>query len=111
MRTGCTSQVEAMRNFQNVVDFLPLSEDQAEQLRLIMLGEVNRVEQVGNKYWYDQKTGQEIIAIPCEWLKTNIASTKFEQESLRSFDKEVCRGKENVVCKRVEHCKNIDTQK
>ena len=40
-RTGCSNQEEAMRNFQNVVDLLQLSEEQAVQLGLRML-EVNR---------------------------------------------------------------------
>ena len=47
--TECSSQDETMRKFQNVVDLFQLSEEQAEQLGLSMLGE----EQVGIKYRYD----------------------------------------------------------
>ena len=104
--TGCSSQVEAMRKFQNVVDLLQLSEEQAEQLSLSMFGE----EQVGIKYRYDQRTGQEIIVIPSEWLETNIASTDFKKESFECFDEEACRGKENA-CNRAEQCKNFDAGK
>ena len=89
-KTGCNSQDEAMRKFQNAIDLLQLSEEQAEQLGLSMLGE----EQVGIKYRYDERTGQEIIVIPSEWLETNIASTEFEEET---FDAEACRGKENAL--------------
>ena len=70
-----------MKNFQNVVDWLQLCEEQAKELGLSMLGEVDKEEQVGIKYRYDQRTGQEIIAILREWLETKIASTEFEQES------------------------------
>ena len=104
--TGCSSQDEAMRKFQNVVDLLQLSEEQAEQLSLSMFGE----EQVGIKYRYDERTGQEIIVIPSEWLETNIASTEFEEETFESFDAEACRGKENA-CNRAEQCKNFDAGK
>ena len=108
---GCNSQDEAMReNLQNVIDLLQLSEEQAEQLGLSMLGEVNGEEQKGIKYRYDERTGQEIIVIPSEWLETNIASTEFEEETFASFDAEVCRGKENA-CNRAEICKNFDAGK
>ena len=93
-------------NLQNVIDLLQLSEEQAEQLGLSMLGE----EQVGIKYRYDERTGQEIIVIPSEWLKTNIASTEFEDETFESFDAETCRGKEKA-CNRAEQCKNFDAGK
>ena len=56
--TGCSNQNEALRNFQNVVDLLQMSKEQAEQLSLRMLGEVNREEKVGTKYRYDQRTEQ-----------------------------------------------------
>ena len=100
-KTGCSSQDEAMRKFRNVIDLLPLSEEQAEQLGLSMLG----AEQVGIKYRYDEKTGQEIIVIPSEWLETNVASTDFKKESIESFDEEACRGNE------VEECKYFDEEK
>ena len=103
--TGCKSQDEAMRKFQNVVDLLQLSEEQAEQLGLSMLGEVNGEEQVGIKYRYDQRTGQEIIVIPSEWIETNVASTDFKKESIESFDEEARRGNE------VEERKNFDEEK
>ena len=74
-----------------------------------MLGEVNREEQVGIKYRYDQRTGQEIIVIPTEWLEKNIASTEIEKESFKRFGEEACRGKGNV-CNRVEQCKKFDEQ-
>ena len=77
--TGCSSQDGAMRKFQKVMDLLQLSEEQAEQLGLSMLGEVNGEEQVGIKYRYDQRTGQQIIVIPSEWLETNVASTDFKK--------------------------------
>ena len=57
-----------MKNFQNKVDLLLLSAEQVEELGLSMLGEVIREEQVGVKYRCDQRTGQEIIVIPSEWL-------------------------------------------
>ena len=47
-----------------------------------MLGEVNGEEQIGIKYRYDQRTGQEIIVIPIEWLETNVASTDLKKESI-----------------------------
>ena len=98
MGTECSSQDEAMReNLQNVIESLQLSEEQAEQLDLSMLGE----EQVGIKYRYNQRTRQEIIVIPSEWLETNIASTEFEEETFETFDEEACRGKENA-CNRAE---------
>ena len=102
---GCKSQDEAKRKFQNVVDLLQLSEEQAEQLDLSMLGEVNREEQIGIKYRYDQRTGQEIIVIPIEWLQTNVASTDFKKESIESFDEETRRRNE------VEECKYFDEEK
>ena len=105
MGTGCSSQDEAKRKFQNVVDLLQLSEEQAEQLDLSMLGEVNEEEQVGIKYQYDQRTGQEIIVIPSEWLETNFASTDSKKESTKSFDEEARRGNE------VEECKYFDEEK
>ena len=43
-----------MRNFQSVIDLLQLNAEQAEKLSLCMLGEVNREEQVGIGYRYDQ---------------------------------------------------------
>ena len=58
-----------------------------------MLGEVNREEQVGIKYRYDQRTVQVIIVIPSEWLPTNFASAKFEKGSFESFDEEACQAK------------------
>ena len=73
--TGCINQNKATRNFQNVVDLLQLRKQQEEQLGLSMLGEVNREEQVVIMYPYDQRTGQEIIVIPTEWLEKKIAST------------------------------------
>ena len=99
-----------MRNLQNVVNWLHLSEEHVEQLGLSMLGEVSREEQVGIKYRYDQRTGQEIIVIPSEWLETNIVSTEFEKESFRSFDEELCRGKEDIGDV-VEQCKNFNAEK
>ena len=100
-----------MRNFENAADLLQLSEEQAEPLGLSMLGEVNREEQVGIKYRYNQRTGQEVIVIPGEWLKENITSTEFETESSKCFDEEACRGKENI-CNRVEgQCKKFDEEK
>ena len=66
-----------------------------------MLGE----EQVGIKYRYDERTGQEIIVIPSEWLETNVASTDFKKESLECFDEEALRGNE------AEQCKNFDAGK
>ena len=92
MGTGCSSQDEAVRKFQNVVDLLQLNEEQAEQLDLSMLGEVNGEEQKGIKYRYDQRIGQEIIVIPSERLETNVASTDFKKESIESFDEEARRG-------------------
>ena len=107
MGTGCSSQDEAMReNLQNVVDLLQLSEEQAEQLGRSML----REEQVGIKCRYDERTGQEIIVIPGEWLETNVASTDFKKESFECFDEKACRGKENA-CNRAEQCKNFDAGK
>ena len=47
VRTRCSSHDEARRNFQNVIDLLQLTEEQAEQIGLNMLGESNREEQVG----------------------------------------------------------------
>ena len=47
------------------------------------MGEVNREEQVGIKYRYDRRTGQEKIVIPSEWLQTNNASTEFERERIK----------------------------
>ena len=105
-KTGCKSQDEAMRKFQNVIDLLQLSEEQAEQLGRSMLGE----EQIGIKYRYDQRIGHEIIVIPSEWLETNVASTDFKKESFECFDEEACRGKEND-CNRAEQCKNFDAGK
>ena len=93
VRTGCSNQDEAMKNFQDVIDLLKVSEAQVEQFGLSMLGEVSREEDVGIKYRNDQKTGQKITVIPSEWLETNIASTEFEKESFESFDEEACRGK------------------
>ena len=75
-----------------------------------MFGQVNREVQVGFKYRYDERTGQEINVIPSEWLETSNASTEFEKESFKKFDDEAYRGKENV-CNRVEQCKKIDAQK
>ena len=63
-----------------VVKLLRLSKEQAEQLELSILGEVNREEQLSIKYRYDQRSGQEIIVMPSEWLETNNASTEFERE-------------------------------
>ena len=103
--TGCSSQDEAMRKFQNVVDLLQLSKEQAEQLSLSMLGEENREEKVGIKYRYDQRTAQEIIVIPSEWLEANVASTDLKKESFGSFDEEARRGNE------VEECKYFDEEK
>ena len=103
--TGCKSQDEAMRKFQNVVDFSEMSEKQAEQLDLSILGEVNGEEQVDIKYRYDQRTGQEIIVIPSEWLEANVASTDFKKESFGSFDEEARRGNE------VQECKYFDEEK
>ena len=100
-KTGCSSQNEAMRKFQKLIDLLQLTEEQAEQLGLSMLGE----EQVGIKYRYDERTGQEIIVIPSEWLETNVASTDFKKESIESFDEEARRGNE------VEECKYFDEEK
>ena len=84
VRTRCSNQDEAMRNLQNLIDLQQLSEEQAEQLCLSILGEVNREEKVGIKYWYDHRTGQEIIVSPCEWLDTNLASIEFQKESFKS---------------------------
>ena len=50
MRTGCSNPNEAMNIFHNAVHLLQLIEEQAEQLALSMLGEVNREEQVGVRY-------------------------------------------------------------
>ena len=86
VRTRCSYQDEAMMNFQNVLDLQQLSEEQAEKLVLSMLGELNREEQVGIKYRYDQRTRKELILIPREWIETNIASTGFEKQSIESFD-------------------------
>ena len=106
-KTGCNSQDEAMReNLENVIDLLQLSEEQAEQLGLSMLGE----EQVGINYRYDERTEQEIIVIASAWLETNIAFTDIEEETFESFDEEACRGKENA-CNRAEQCKNFDAGK
>ena len=105
MGTECSSQDEATRNFQNVVDLLQLSEEQAEQLDLSMLGEVNGEEQISIKYRYDQRKGQEIIVIPNEWLETNVASTDFKKESIENFDEEARQGNE------VEECKYFDEEK
>ena len=80
VRTGCSNQDEAMGKFQNVIVLIQLSELQAEQLSLSMLGEENRQEQVGIRYLHDQRSGQEINANPSKWLETNIASTEFEKE-------------------------------
>ena len=77
VRTRFRNQDEAMANFENVIDLLQLSEEQAEQLGLSMLGEENRQEQVGIRYRHVQRTGQEINVIPSESLETNIASKKF----------------------------------
>ena len=71
-----SSQDEALRNFQNVIELLQLDEEQAKQLGLSLLGEVNREEQVGAKYQYNQ-IRQEIIVIPSEWFETNIVSAMF----------------------------------
>ena len=108
--TGCSNQDEVMKNFQKVVDLLQLSEEHAEQLGLSMLGEVSREEQVGIEYRYDQRTGQEKIVIPSEWLEKNVASTELEKESFKSFHEEACRGKGNV-CNRVQNCKKFDEEK
>ena len=110
VRKRCSKQDKAKRNFQNVVDLLQLSEEQAEHLSLIMLGEVNREVQVGIKYRYDQRTGQETIVIPSERLETNIVSTEFEKKSFKLFGEEVCRRKENV-CNRDQKCKKYDEEK
>ena len=66
MRTGCSNQDEAIRKFQNAIDLVQMREEQGEQISLSLLGEVNREEQLGIKYQYDQRTGQEIIVIPSE---------------------------------------------
>ena len=50
VRTGCSNQAATVWNFQNVIDLLQLKEEQAEQLDLGMVGEVNREGQVGIKY-------------------------------------------------------------
>ena len=107
--TVCRRQDEAMKNFQNVIDMLHLSEEQAEQLGLSLMGEVNREEQVGIRYRLDQRTGQETIVIPIEWLEAKIVSTDFEKDSFEGFVKETGRGKENM-CNRVERCKKIDEE-
>ena len=99
-----------MKKFQNAIDLLQLSEEQAEQLALSILGEVNREEQAGVRYQYDQRTGQEIIVIPSERLETHFASTDFEKESFKKFDEKICRGKENIG-KRVEQRKNFEAEK
>ena len=109
VRTGCSNQDKAMRNFQNVVDLLQLSGEQAEQLGLSMLGELNGEKRVGIMYRNDQRTRQEIIVIPSEWLETNIPSTEIK-ESIKSFVDEACRGKENV-CNRVEQNKKFCEEK
>ena len=62
-----------------------------------MLGEVNREEQVGIKYRYDQGTGREIILIPSKWLETTVVSIDFARESIKNFDEEACRGKKTLV--------------
>ena len=72
VRTKYSNQDETMRSFQNVLYLLNLSEQQAEQLGLSMLGEVNREEQVGINYRYDQRTGLEIIVIPSELLEKRV---------------------------------------
>ena len=99
VRTGCSNQEEAMRNFQKVVEMLQLSGEPAEHLRLSMLGEVNREEQVGFNYRCDQRTGQEPIVIPSEGLEPKNASTEFEKELIEGFDEKVCEGKENIYKK------------
>ena len=76
-----SSQNEAMRNFQNVIDLIQLSEEQAEHLGLSLMGELNGEEQVAITYRYDQRTGQEIIVIPSEWLEEKFISTKFGKKS------------------------------
>ena len=86
LRTRCSYQEEAMMNFQNVIDLQQLSEEQAEKLVLSMLGELNREEQVGIKYRYDQRTRKELILIPRGWIETNISSTEFEKQSIENFD-------------------------
>ena len=48
LRTKYGNQDETMRSLQNVPDLLNLSEQQAEQFSLSILGEVNREEQVGS---------------------------------------------------------------
>ena len=63
VKTGFSNLDEAMRNFQSVIDLLQLSREQAEQLYLSMLGEVNREEQADIKYRYDQRSGQEMLVI------------------------------------------------
>ena len=68
MKTVCSNQDEAMRNLQNVINLLQLSAEQSERLGLSMSGEENREEQLGIKYRYDQRTGEEKIVIPSEWL-------------------------------------------
>ena len=42
-----------------MVELLQLSEEQAEQFRLSMLGKVNREEQVSIEYPYDQRTDRK----------------------------------------------------
>ena len=108
MGTGCSNQNEALRNFQNVVDLLQLSKEQEKQLSLSMLGEVNREEKVGIKYRYDQRTEQEIIVIPNEWLEINIASKEFGKESFECFDERACRGNEVQECKKFVEQKELD---
>ena len=81
-----------------MIDLLQLSEEQAEQLGLSMLGKVKTEQQVGTKYRCDQKTGQEKIVIPSEWLKTNLASTESSKRShLKIFMKKGVEEKEIFV--------------
>ena len=110
MRKEGSNKNEALRNFQNVVDLLQLSEEQAEQLGLSIWGKVKKEQQIGIKYRYDQKTGQEKIVIPSDGLRTNIFSTESKKKSFENFDEEACRGKGNV-CNRVDRCKKFDEEK
>ena len=74
------------------------------------MGEVNREEQVGIKFRYNERTRQEKIVLPSEWQDTNIASTGFEKDSFNSCDEETCRGKEEIGI-RVEKCKKFCGEK
>ena len=109
-RKVCSDQERNMRNYQNVIYLLKLSEEQAEHLGVNMLGDAIREEQLGIKYRSDQRTGQRIIEIPSEWSETNIASTEFEKESFESYNGEACWRKENDY-RRAEQFKKFDKQK